>query len=601
MPRPFLVPFQEISTILTTLVSDSSINKPLNDDAKILPFNYSDLLWIGLIVIVATWAFLQSYQKWLDPIIDVGRDLYIPAELLKGRRLYRDILYVYPPLTPYLLASITWMFGSGLSVYTVSGLTVSAIVAGALYFVARTIIHQTAAGVVALLFVTLNFTGTTGWGSNFIFPFAHAATFGAAFFLLYLGFIVVYLFINRRSRYYVLAFAFGLLAAWTKIEFALSVTVTLITIFIVYRPPIRHLLHSLLIGLISLAAVSFFFYDTPIGHHWLWDNIFPHLLLMGPEARFFYAQVLGVDELGKRTAEIFNAALWIVIYGGLLAGIDRIASGLWLRDRRHRSVALAVLLLALISLSWQLADDRFFRAWALFQILLVPLVALENNRSPLLLLLLFSLCSSVRIYGNLAPVWYGFYLILPTYLLIAYVLFRYLPERGVYSRQTAILWIPVFLLIMIRGQIEQAEWYSLKVYPVETARGRFYDVSRDRATIIQDFLRYLEKSRYSGLVVMPEGLALNYFSRIENPLSFHTFTPIETANPEIEQRILQELGQFQPPLIAINNRNVLEFGRQAFGVDYNRRLIAYMQKHYFLLRIWDSPSFKLALLRRARE
>ena len=113
-------------------------------------------------------------------------------------------------------------------------------------------------------------------------------------------------------------------------------------------------------------------------------------------------------------------------------------------------MALAVLLIALISLSWQLADDRFFRAWALLQILLVPLAALENKRSPLLLLLLFSLCNSIRIYFNLAPVWYGFYLILATYLLIAYFLFRYLPERGVYSSQTAMLWIPMFLLIMTR-------------------------------------------------------------------------------------------------------------------------------------------------------
>ena len=600
MPLLFLVPPKDISAILTTLVRHSSTQN-LDSDAKILPFNRRDLLWIGLIVVAASWTFFQSYQKWLDPIIDVGRDLYIPGELLNGEKLYRDVLYIYPPLTPYLLSSITWMFGNRLPVYIVLGVIVSASVVTALYFVARTTIHQNAAGVVALLFVTLNFTGTSSWGSNFIFPFAHAATFGTSFFLLYLAFITLHLFVKRRPGYYFLAFAFGLLASWTKIEFALSVTVTLITIFIVYGLPLWYLLYSLLIGLTSLAAVSFFFYDTPIGHHWLWDNIFPHLLLKGPEARFFYAQVLGIDELGKRTAGILNGALLIAIYTGLLAGIDRIASGLWLRDQRRRNVALAVLLIAMISLSWQLADDRFFRAWALLQILLVPLAALENKRSPLLLLLLFSLCNSIRIYFNLAPVWYGFYLILATYLLIAYFLFRYLPERGVYSSQTAMLWIPMFLLIMTRGQIEQAEKYSLKAYPIKTAQGRFYDTSRDRATTIQDLLHYLEKSRYSGLVVMPEGLTLNYFSGIGSPLSFHTFTPIETANPEVERRILEELERFQPELIAINDRDVTEFGRQAFGVDYNRRLIAYLQKHYFLLRIWDSPSFKLALLRRPGE
>ena len=76
---------------------------------------------------------------------------------------------------------------------------------------------------------------------------------------------------------------------------------------------------------------------------------------------------------------------------------------------------------------------------------------------------------------------------------------------------------------------------------------------------------------------------------------------MERGKREVERRILEELERFQPELIAINDRDVTEFGRQAFGVDYNRRLIAYLQKHYFLLRIWDSPSFKLALLRRPGE
>ena len=114
---------------MTTLVRDSPLQH-LNNDAKISPFNYGDLLWIGLIVVVATWAFFQSYQKWLEPIIDVGRDLYIPGELLEGKKLYRDILYIYPPLTPYLLSYITWIFGDGLSIYTVISVTVSAIVMG---------------------------------------------------------------------------------------------------------------------------------------------------------------------------------------------------------------------------------------------------------------------------------------------------------------------------------------------------------------------------------------------------------------------------------------------------------------------------------------
>lgn len=285
---------------------------------------------------------------------------------------------------------------------------------------------------------------------------------------------------------------------------------------------------------------------------------------------------------------------------GLLWGIDRITRGLWLPVCGHRVAALLIFLTVLIFSFWHLADVQFFRAWALLQILLIPF-AIKERQSPLLVLLLFSICGSIRIYLNLEPARFGFTLALPTYLLIAYVLFRYLPERGVYSAETSLLWIPMFLLMMIQGQVEQSEYYSLKRFKVETAQGDFYDRFEGRATIIQNFLGFMKKLPRSELVVLPEGLTLNYFSRIRSPLSFHTFTPAETAYPDIERKIIEEMERFQPEFIAINNRSVKEFGFEGFGVDYNRELLAYLQKHYLLLRLWDSPSFKPALLHRAKE
>src|SRR5215470_17656168 len=57
-----------------------------------------ELALVLLLFVVAAVAFTQSYQRWLDPIIDTGRDLYIPGQIDQGARLYRDIRYQYPPL-----------------------------------------------------------------------------------------------------------------------------------------------------------------------------------------------------------------------------------------------------------------------------------------------------------------------------------------------------------------------------------------------------------------------------------------------------------------------------------------------------------------------
>ena len=47
--------------------------------------------FIALLLIVAAVAFIQSYQRWLDPIIDTGRDLYIPEQLVHGRLGVTDL------------------------------------------------------------------------------------------------------------------------------------------------------------------------------------------------------------------------------------------------------------------------------------------------------------------------------------------------------------------------------------------------------------------------------------------------------------------------------------------------------------------------------
>jgi hypothetical protein len=447
--------------------------------------------------------------------------------------------------------------------------------------------------------VTLNFTGVSAY--NFIFPYTHAATLGIAFFLLYIEFIIIYLFGERKSAYFIFAVIFGLLAAWSKIEFTFAVILTLTAVVFIYKVHLRYFLSFLITASASIAGIAIFFHDSGPSHHWIWDNIFSSSIFSGMAAPIFYAQVSGFDEPWQRVSEIFFGTLLISALIGLLALIDRLTSQLPCRASWRGITTLSLLMAALLFFSWHVADVLFFSAWSLLQVLLLPVALLEGRNSPLLLLLLFSLSTSIRIFLNLSPFWYGFFLIIPTYLLIVYVLFEYLPRRRVYSAQAALLWIPIFLLIMIRGQIGQGRYYATKIYPITTARGSFYDSSKERASILQDLLDYLGNSNVSSLVVIPEGLTLNYFSGIPNPLSFHTFTPVETASAKTEQQIIEELEKFRPELVILNNRDVREFGYQGFGVDYNQNVMVYLQKHYNLERSWNSSTFRLILLKRTRK
>jgi hypothetical protein len=55
---------------------------------------------IALLVLVALMS-VATWQKWGYVSIDSGREMYIPAVLRDGKRLYIDVWYNYGPLVPY--------------------------------------------------------------------------------------------------------------------------------------------------------------------------------------------------------------------------------------------------------------------------------------------------------------------------------------------------------------------------------------------------------------------------------------------------------------------------------------------------------------------
>src|SRR5947208_15032314 len=52
-----------------------------------------------------------SWLRWISPFVDSGRELNVPARLLAGERLYRDVTYNYGPAGPWLNALALRIFG----------------------------------------------------------------------------------------------------------------------------------------------------------------------------------------------------------------------------------------------------------------------------------------------------------------------------------------------------------------------------------------------------------------------------------------------------------------------------------------------------------
>src|SRR3954464_614934 len=92
------------------------------------------LIGLGIVLLTLTAMLAFTWRTWPEPVIDFGRELYVPWQLSEGKVLYRDIVsYFNGPLSPYLHAAIFKVFGVSLQTLVGFNLLVIALIATLIY------------------------------------------------------------------------------------------------------------------------------------------------------------------------------------------------------------------------------------------------------------------------------------------------------------------------------------------------------------------------------------------------------------------------------------------------------------------------------------
>jgi hypothetical protein len=570
------------------------------------------LAW-GILIGVGVLLYHQSYQRWGDLIIDLGRDLYLPGQILDGRILYRDLLYNYGPVAPYLLAGMVALFGDSLRTFAAAGMLSGISCMAALYLTGWRLGNVTAGFGASLLFLVCSFFANSTWGCNFVLPYSHAATFGMAFALWSFYFLCRYLYAGRRSGHLSAGAAFLLLAAFSKQEIGIAVAGVYLLAMCLHRFPWKAVL-----GITSAAAAAFLIFIAifhargGIEHSLFADNLSP-AKFGGGYGDPFFLQVAGLDHPWMRAGAILLrlAALALMLWGvGLAASAPSLV--------RRRKIALAILcacaLPAAAIAAWLFADIHLLSGAAPAAAMLILYFAFRRRwRDPLCLAAAFVILSSLRIPLSGAPLWYGFYLSVPAYLFVTQGLAHRLPDWRLAPRflMTALAVIGVIVLLRFEASMlygfDPDGGYRNMTSRLETAKGIMRDFPNGRVESIAEFLSYMERKsaedRAEGMVVIPEGLTLNYFTGIRNPSAYYLFIPPEMRPRGIEEQMRREFAATRPRYVVWNARNVQEFGVRQFGVDYGTLLGGFISQNYEVEASFPAetrtgtPAYRIILMR----
>jgi hypothetical protein len=567
--------------------------------------------WVDAAALGAVFAALavMGWGAWLDVLIDFGRELYVAWRISEGDVLYRDVASFYGPLSPYVNAAVFRLLGVSLRSLVIVNLL---ILAGTTWMLRALLLRagttRLVATAAAALFLSLFGFGhlIANAGFNFVCPYAHEATHG---FALAVAALLCALHGPRSVRW---AGASGLLcglAFLTKPEsFVGALGASALALLLAGPSPSRARVagaFATFLALPPLVAWGLLATALPAGD--AWQGVLGSWAYAGNaevRGQSYFGWSAGVDRPAQHLG--ITASMTAVHAAALLPALGA-AWALRGRPRAARWVALAAAaaLAALLAFRWGtrgwMALARPLPLWALG--LLATSVAglwrarrAEPERFDAALartaLAAFALLLLPRIFFNARFYHYGFTLAAAATLIWAAALLDWIPRwldrrgaAGAVFRAVAAVGLCYIGACAVRDSYgflaaKQVAMGSGGDSFRADLRGRFVSIALENVDRV---------AREGTLVVLPEGVMINYLLRRRSSIPYLTMLPSDEAQFG-EDELLGSLERRPPAQLVLVHRTTEEFGTPVFGSDYAQRTMQWVASHYTpLFTVGDPP------------
>lgn len=549
---------------------------------------------LGLLCIALGFA-IWTWGQWGDAQVDYGGEVYTAWRLSEGAVLYRDVAYFTGPLSPYLNALVLKGTGAGLVGLQVFHALLALLSATLIYRLLRRIGSELCAfaGAAAFLslfcFARLEFLGN----SNYIAPYSHEVAHALPLSLA--GLLALARWRERQctSDLVISALCMGAILL-TKLEYMLAYGAAALVALSLARSPARTWLlwmaASLCVPLMAFLALASALPASEAlrGVLGAWNYVFDERIT----ELAFYRGVMGTNfplENARLGALIGAAQLALLAAGYALA-----------RFLPWRGPLVATLLAALVAALVQAlplklpAFLELARAWPLYvgcaALLLVLRAWRERGADPRRMLaacwMVFASLMLLKMILNTRIQMYGFALALPATLGVLWLLIDALPHWAARWRVDVGLargiGLGLFLGFALGHWRVQAHYLARPTLAVGAAPDTLL-VDEERARVLRALLAELDLKLQEGerLLVLPEGVMLNYWLRAPTPARYVNYMP-----PELlmfgEAEMVQELQRQAPEAIVVLHKPTAEYGFRWFGKDYGRSFAEWINRDYRL-------------------
>jgi hypothetical protein len=594
-------------------------------NATPLALIWPDLLFGGILAVLVVFFLNLSWRKWPDPQIDFGRELYLPWRLSQGAVLYRDLQHMYGPFSPYFNSLVFRIGGASLTSLIVANLFIYAGILGLLYYFLRAGWGRLAAFVSCAVFVSVfSFSHLVGIGNyNFITPYAHEATHGILLTLLLIGTLLGLLTHGKRWQFFCSGLLVGISVLMKPETMLAAGAVSFGAILLAARDRFRAVradwavkLPLLFAGGLTPMALAVLLFHLGAGQGWgealrevntAWLNVFTY---SGALSTPMQMSSMGTDHLGANLAHEIVMGLCVLGFVGGAAWGCRYFPQWGMAAEAFWATFLVIAGLFVAALvPWQdLGPDAKLPDWMnmgtaipgmLF--ITVALLARQIWRQPRpaefdrqtavrALLWLAGVAFLFRMLFNPRVFHYGFFQAPLAMCVGLATLLVAVPDFLRVQGALRKVFQGVLMVIIFWGAggiaYRSASILAAQTFPVGTGADQFlaFDVKTTgmpSGALIEVAREYLAKDPGAhSLLVVPEGVMLNYLTRLPDPIPNYEVGAAQFN--VLGNVILSGLEANPPNRIVLISRDLREYGVNRFGdtPEHGAALLDFIYKNY---------------------
>ncbi len=577
-----------------------------------------------------------------DPLVDRGRELLFPQQMLRGAVLYRDLFNHQGPLAYQLNSLAIFLFSDHLTTYLTLAAMFCFSVLMVCYGIARQFFTRWVALTISAIILMASFFSINRT-PTLMFPYSYSILYALSFYMSALFCLLLWI-RHRQARWFFLASGLMGASAISKIDFIGFIPLLVgagwyyglpkknkeIAVLVFLGVPLLSVVSLGLRGLTWTDFMAWFgdFRRYTSGYASVFYGTHGFFLTALKDVAFFKTAVVN-GGLFLSGLSLFVAVHYGVLKVGLLKGQRLLGKSLWF----VLVFGLAVMVYATGGFPWLgfiIRDEALTFVSPLVLISTISLglgswITRKKTRQTLkeqswkeqcaLWLLFGCIMGCLRVIFYLDMGVYGNYFLPPLLLALAVLGLYWLPEKSLAIAKCKLfspsLWkVSLLSVILIMVGVRLALFYrhiQQNQAPFQTVKGTLL-LNTQRANTLQNVYDYLSDNvpKSARVFMMPDGPFFNYALGYETDAYLFSWHPPHLDMKGGEAATLDRFKANSPDYVLIQNDHYTDYGVKDFS-RYAPEIMRYIESAYILEQRFEAkqtneivPSLSVRLYRKVQ-